>query len=131
MIARVVVALVAVIVVAWLGVAEHNWRLQSNAVAESGTPPISNAYRDFRRARFLNPDTAPDVLLGLLDSVHGQQARGIARLEGVVKREPENLFAWGQLYKIAQGHDQAATRRALAALARLDPLDYGKGSGQP
>lgn len=131
MTARVVVALMAVVVLAWLGVAERNWRVQSQALAESGQTPISNAYRDFRRARFLNPDTAPDVLLGLLDSVHSQRARGIARLEDVVQREPENLFAWGQLYKIAHGRNAAVTRRALAALARLDPLDYGKGSGQP
>jgi hypothetical protein len=129
LIARIAVVAVSVVVLAWLGVRERDVRVQSRALAESGQAPISKAYRDFRRARFLNPDTAPDVLLGLLDSVHSQRARGIARLEDVVRREPENLFAWGQLYKIAQGHDRAATQRALAALARLDPLDYGRGSG--
>jgi hypothetical protein len=127
-IARVSLALVAVVVIAWLAVMERNTRLQTRAVAESGRPPISNAYRDFRRARFLNPDTAPDVLIALIDSVHGKSARGIATLQGVVRREPENLFAWGQLFKIAQGHDQAVADHAYAELARLDPLDYGRGA---
>jgi hypothetical protein len=129
LIARIAMVAVSVVVLAWLGVRERDTRIQSRAVAESGTPPISNAYRDFRRARFLNPDTAPDVLLGLLDEVHSKRASGIARLEDVVRREPENLFAWGQLLSVARGHDEAATRRALAALERLDPLDFGTGRG--
>ena len=128
MIARVALALVAVVVIAWLAVMERDTRVQSRALAESGRPPISRAYSDFRSARFLNPDTAPDVLLGLLDAVHGQTSRGIARLEAVVRREPENLFAWGQLYKVAQGHDQAVANRALVELARLDPLDFAKAA---
>lgn len=131
MITRVAVVAAAVVVLAWLAVMERDWRLQTRAVAESGTPPISNAFRDFRAARFLNPDAAPDTLLGLLYAVHGQRPRGIATLEHVVRREPDNLFAQGQLYSISRGHDDAVAARALAALRRLDPLDFGGSvSGQ-
>jgi hypothetical protein len=128
LIARAGVAAVAVVVIAWLAVMERDTRVQSWALAESGRPPISHAYRDFRRARLLNPDSGPDVLLGLLDGVHGQTKSGIARLQAVVRREPENLFAWGQLYKVAQGHDPAVANRAFAQLGRLDPLDFGKAA---
>jgi hypothetical protein len=131
LIARVALAAVAVVVLVWLGVMERDSRLQTRAVAEAGTPPISKALRDIRAARFLNPDTAPDTLLGLLYAVHGQRPRGIATLEHVVRREPDNLFAQGQLYSISRGHDDAVAARALAALRRLDPLDFGGSvSGQ-
>jgi hypothetical protein len=125
LIARIAVVLVALVTLAWLAVMERDTRLQSRALAASGRPPISDAFRDYRRARFLDPDSGPDVLLGLLYAVHGQRERGLRTLQSVVRREPDNLFAWGQLYKVVQGHDPAAARRAFAQLGRLDPLDFG------
>lgn len=127
MIARIAVGFVAVLVLAWLGVMERDARIQSRALAEAGKPPAGRAYRDFRRARLLNPDTAPDVLIALLDSVHERHRQAIARLEDVVRREPENLFAWTRLYGIAHGIGDPADRRAYAAMHRLDPLDFPAG----
>jgi hypothetical protein len=125
LIARVGLALAAVVVIAWLGVIERGVRLQHTAIAESSRPPIGDAYRDFRRARLLNPDTAPDVLIALLDSAHGKPARSVAELQAVTRREPENLFAWVQIYKIAHGNRMAvAEREALREMARLDPVDF-------
>ncbi|HEX6460664.1 MAG TPA: hypothetical protein VF032_17225 [Thermoleophilaceae bacterium] len=129
MIARIGMAAVAVVVIAWLAVMERDTRLQQRAVVESGRPSASAAQRDYRRARLLNPDTTPDVLLGLLDYGHGRRASAIARLESVLRREPQNLGVWGQLYTVAQGHDDPVARRALAVMRRLDPLDFEQGSG--
>jgi hypothetical protein len=47
----------------------------------------------------------------------------VALVERVLRREPDNLTAWGQLYGLSIGVDPAAERRALAARARLDPLN--------
>lgn len=125
MIARVGLALAAVVVIAWLGVMERGVRLQHAAIAESSKPPISHAYRDFRRARLLNPDTAPDVVIALLDSSHGKPGSSVAKLQAVTRHEPDNLFAWVQIYKIAHGNTMtAAERQALGEMARLDPLDF-------
>lgn len=49
----------------------------------------------------------------------------IAQIEDVLRREPDNLAAWGLLYQFAHGFDPAAARRATAARERLDPLNAG------
>jgi predicted Zn-dependent protease len=129
--ARVVVALVSVVVLAWLGVMERDTRLQnrgvdtaSGAVAFGRLSPdqFRSAESDFRAARFLNPDTAPDVNRAVMYQVHGRSAQAAELLEDVVRREPENLTAWGVLVEATRERDPATARRALAARRRLDPL---------
>jgi predicted Zn-dependent protease len=129
--ARVAVTLVAVVTIAWLGIMERDTRLQDRAVdTASGaiafgrlTPAqLRAAESDFRDARFLNPDTAPDVNRAVMYQVHGRGAEARALLEDVVRREPENLTAWGVLVEVTRERDPAASRRAAAARRRLDPL---------
>ncbi len=109
--ARVVLAVVAVMVLVWLGAMERSVRLQA-AGGES-------AYRD---ARLLNPDTTPDVRRAFLYQGTGRPEQAAALLEDVLRREPENLDAWGLLYAFTRDRDPATARRALAARERLDPL---------
>jgi hypothetical protein len=125
-VARVVVALLAVCVLAWLGVTERDTRLVAVGVAaagEAGTKgDLPRAETAFRRAGLLNPDTRPDVLEAAIQDRLGRKAEAIAALEAVVRREPDNLGAWAVLYTV--GRDEPAiARRALAARARLDPLN--------
>jgi hypothetical protein len=122
MVARALVAVVAVCVIAWLGVMERDGRLQWRADDAIHAHDLTRAERDLRGARLLNPDTAPDVTRAVLYRARGQQRRAIALLDDVVRREPDNLTAWSVLRLSATGTDPSAFRRSLVALQRLDPL---------
>jgi cytochrome c-type biogenesis protein CcmH/NrfG len=56
----------------------------------------------------------------------GRPADAVALLEDVVRRQPDNLVAWGVLHQVARGRDAGAAERALAARRRLDPLSVGR-----
>ena len=123
---RAAVAVVAVLAIAWLGVLERDTTLQDRGVALSGrlSEPgnAARAERAFLAARRLNPDTTPDVGRAFLYLARERRPEAKALLEEVLRREPDNLTAWGVLYNVSRGHDPATARRALAAQARLDPL---------
>ena len=125
--ARGCLAVVAVVVLGWLAVMERDLRLQergAEALRPGSTPArLARAETDLRRARLLNPDTAPDVNLALAQRARGEPARALAAIERVVRREPDNLMAWATLALLARGHDEAAVERAAAARRRLDPLN--------
>jgi predicted Zn-dependent protease len=119
----VAVAVVAVVVLAWLGVMERDAREQARGVALAGVAGgAARADQAFRRATFLNPDTAPDVARAFTIGVGGDEARALRLLQDVLRREPDNLTAWGMVAAFARGRDPAALRRAFAARRRLDPL---------
>jgi predicted Zn-dependent protease len=109
---RVAVVVVALVALAWLGVMERAERLQASGATEA----------DYRAARLLNPDTVPDVRRAFLYQGTGREREAAALLEDVLRREPDNLDAWGLLYTFTRERDPATARRALAARARLDPL---------
>jgi hypothetical protein len=123
---RVAVIVVAAAVLAWLGVMERDARLQARGVAAAGRLDVpGNAARAdaaFRGARLLNPDTAPDVGRALLLQARGRSREAAGVLEAVVRREPDNLTAWGVLFAVKRASDPATARRALAARRRLDPV---------
>ena len=123
---RIAVALVAVLAIAWLGTIERDTVLQDRGVSLSGklSKPgnAARAEQAFRDARRLNPDTTPDVGRAFLYLAGERRSEAKALLEDVLRREPDNLTAWGVLYNVSRGHDPATARRALAARARLDPL---------
>jgi hypothetical protein len=124
LIVRVSLGLVAVVVIAWLSVMAYDQGALKHGVTKAGTFHPIGADRYFRRARLLNPSTRPDALLALYEAVHGSRQRAIARLEDVLRKEPDDVYVWHELYGIALGHDAAITRRARAALRRLDPRDF-------
>jgi hypothetical protein len=127
MVARVATVLVAVVVLAWLGVMERDRRLLVRGAATAGNlrtaADVAHAEADLRGARFLNPDLLPDVTRALVYRFDGRVDDAIALVEDVVRREPENRGAWGGLLTLAQGRDPAAAERARAALRRLDPIN--------
>jgi predicted Zn-dependent protease len=118
--ARVAVATVAVVVVAWLAVMERDHRLFTRG---NGAPTLTSAESDLRAARFLNPDSGPDLILAIRLRRAGRWHDAVATVDRVLRREPENLYAWNTLGSVAQGHDPAAVQRARAAARRLDPLN--------
>jgi hypothetical protein len=115
MAARVSLALVAVAILAWLAVMERDEHLLSRGVE-------TRSVADLRDATLLNPDTGPDLSRALLYRARNRRDDAVALLEGVLRREPDNLTAWGLLYLFSRDADPAVARRALAARRRLDPV---------
>jgi hypothetical protein len=124
--ARVAVALVALVVLAWLGMMERDTRLLARGIHAAGGPgrpaDLPRAESAFRAARLLNPDPRPAILLAATQARRGRQARAISGLEDVLRREPDNLGAWTVLQVVGED-DPAIVRRAVAARARLDPVN--------
>ena len=119
---RVLMVAVAVAVLAGLGLMERSVRLQASGVEAAQARDIAAADADLRAARVLNADTTPEVRRAFLYQGSGRPAEAAAVLEDVVRREPDNLDAWGLLYAFTRERDPALARRALDARARLDPL---------
>lgn len=121
MAARAGVAVVAVVVLAWLGLSERSVRLQASGVSATARHDFDRAESDFRAARLLNPDAAPDLGRAFVYAASSRQPEAVALLGDVLRREPDNRAAWGVLEQITRQSDPATARRAQAALRRLDP----------
>jgi predicted Zn-dependent protease len=122
-IARAGIAVVAVLVLAWLGLIESDVRLEARGTELSAVPGnLARADADLRAAQRLNPDTGPEFKRAFLYVGAGRPVDAAAILEGILRREPDNLAAWGALFNVARGRDATAAERALAARRRLDPL---------
>jgi hypothetical protein len=124
---RVVVAVVAVCVLAWLGVMERDARLVARGI-HAAQPPrapgdLARAEAALRGATLLNPDSGPDVSRAFVLQAGGRGDAAVALLEDVVRREPENLGAWRVLLTITRDADPVIGRRALAAVRKLDPVN--------
>jgi hypothetical protein len=121
--ARAVVAVIALVVIAWLGVIERDIRLFDRGIAAGGRlnapQTIARAESDLRAARLLNPDRTPDIGRAVVLRTVGRPAAARALLEDVVRAEPDNLSAWTALSFV--GGDRAQERRAAAEMTRLDP----------
>ncbi len=129
--ARVAAAVVALVVLAWLGLAFRNVRLEERggraAGALSQTANAARAERDFRAAGLLNPDTQPDLARAVVLVQLDRPERAVAVVEDVLRREPENARAWRTLLDLTSERDPGRAAEALAALRRLDPLTYARG----
>jgi tetratricopeptide (TPR) repeat protein len=123
MAARAIVAVVAVAVLGWLAVMERNTRLQASGVAATAQQDFARAESDFRAARLLNPDVAPDMRRSFVYEASSRQDQAIALLEDVVRQEPDNRAAWGVIEEFTRERDPAVSARALQQLQRLDPLN--------
>lgn len=123
MTSRIALVLAAVVVLAWLAIVERDVRVESNSYAAAAKGHVASAQRGLGSAGLLNPDTHPDVIRSVLYLVLNDRRRATNVINGVLRREPDNLVAWNQLLTISRGYDQAAVRRSLAELRRLDPLE--------
>ncbi|HEY6779373.1 MAG TPA: hypothetical protein VI111_00375 [Thermoleophilaceae bacterium] len=118
---RVVLALVCLLVAAWLGVGLRDARLEQHGTELSRSPAAAHdravaheADEQLADAELLNPDTNPILVRGALALRRDDGERGIELLRDVVEREPENLQAWRLLMLGAD----AVGERALAARAQ-------------
>jgi predicted Zn-dependent protease len=126
-VSRILVIVAAMLVIGWLAVMELDVRRQANGVSAAQRRDFAAADADFRAARTLNPDTAPDVSRAFLYERAGRHRQAAGVLEDVLRREPENLTAWALLFTFTKDHDRATAERALAARRGLDPVSARGG----
>jgi len=123
---RALVAVVAVLVIAWSAVLLRDTRLQEHATELTQTSReagvLDQAVRDYEAAGFLNPDPAPDAGRALALQLQRRAREAVAVTEDVVHREPENLNAWRLLSLLTIELDPARSRQAAARARALDPL---------
>jgi hypothetical protein len=129
---RVGVALAAVVALGWLAVQYRNEQLRQSALTAASQRDVAAADDDLRRSELLNPDATPEIERALITAGKGDLPGAIARLRSVVRREPDNLTAWGDLLVLAND----AKRRDVAAVAaaevkRLNPLTASRAASSP
>jgi hypothetical protein len=127
-IARVVLAVVAVLVIGWVGVLLRNYELGKDAAVRGFFAPAKSAaardrdLQDLKDAQFLDPNAywkvaRANYLLGI-----GHTGAAASAAEDLVRAEPENIFAWGTLLRATGRSDPARAREADAQIRRLNPL---------
>jgi hypothetical protein len=73
-----------------------------------------------RSARLLNPDEQPDVLLGQVETEHGDDSSARRVLGAVTRSEPQNLEAWLWLGHASRS-DPVTFYVAAAHVRHLEP----------
>jgi hypothetical protein len=127
-VARILLAVVAVAALAWLAVSlrgyDHFVRGERLGFAPHATQAQADqAARLLEDARFLNPDTRPLLSKGALLVARGgrRTQEGLALLEQGVRREPDNVLAWGVLASATRRLDPQRSRAARARADELSP----------
>jgi hypothetical protein len=126
---RAVLALLAVLVLAWLLVGARAVRLEDQASAvtdraRAGEPlsaaEVEQARQRLQAARDLSPDKGPSIREGQLLEAVGRRAEADFLARSVAVIEPDNMQAWFLAWVTAT--DEDAKERALAQLRRLNPF---------
>jgi predicted Zn-dependent protease len=73
------------------------------------------------RAAFLNPSVELKLRDAQIVLEAGDADEAARLLREVVRREPDNRYAWGGLVQALGSSDPAGTQRALSELRRLVP----------
>lgn len=137
-IARIALALVAVLVLGWLGLSYRSAGQQQEAEAILRKPlagylagdgaqapdpaELRRATGLVDRARRLNPDTTLDLDMGSLQLLAGFEPQAVQTFRGVVEGEPDNLQGWLALAIAARRSDPALARRANRRADELNPI---------
>lgn len=111
---RVVLALVAVLVLAWVGVLVRNHEVGRNAVDERDA-------KELESARLLDPNRYWDQVLAGVLLLNGEPRRAAAEAEQLIRAEPENVVAWSLLREAARQTDPDRAAEATGELRRLNP----------
>ena len=124
MLARVLLAVVALTAGTWLVVQERaasaEERLIEVAFESKDVPP--NSRELLAQARRWNPDTRPELFAGVILARQGNAAGAIAAIQRVTREEPENLEAWGLLRSAALDDEPELAQQARERARALSPL---------
>ena len=127
MAARLLIGLLAVVVLAWVGVLLRNHLLSEAASpllydSNMGTREFDRNIAKLEDAELLNPDSGLDLARATYLSVRERRARARDELEALLASEPDNFTAWRLLLGVSRGVDPERAAQARAEIGRLDPL---------
>lgn len=128
MLLRAGVALVAVLVLVWLGVLYRDERVARAAsdkiFYENPLPPAEYERQmdRLRDARLLDPDRSWELVQVRYMLLYEQPRRAFEAAERFVRTEPDNLEGWVLLFNVARELDSGRAREAAAQIRRLNPL---------
>lgn len=129
--ARVVLAVLAVVLIGWFGLLARNHAIgtaASQRIADDpgmGAADWERAIDDFRRAELLDPSTQWSLVRAqylLLRDEH----RALRVAESILRREPDNLAAWFTVLRASEGSDERRHARAAREIERLNPLTVAR-----
>ena len=124
--ARVLIGVVAVLLIAWFVVLARNYTIGSDASQRIVDNPGMTAgewqrtMRDFERAHLLDPSSDWSMVQAQFELLRAPDA-AIRRADEVLRTEPDNLIAWWVILRGARDRDPARYRQAVAAFKRLSP----------
>lgn len=130
---RVALAALCFAVAAWLALGLRDARLEQEGTELSRSPAAvtdvvvaRKAADKLADAEMLNPDTTPLLIRSGLALRRGDLSRGIALLQDVVEREPENLPAWRLLVIAARADgDRALEQKAFSRTREMSTPSGG------
>ena len=124
MVQRLVLGALALLIVAWLGVAYRDARLQQQAreaIRDSEPRAVAAAAGELDDARLLNPDRSLLLDRGVQLATQGRRRAALERFTELARAEPENVNAWILIVRGAGGADPALAAGARARVRELDP----------
>jgi hypothetical protein len=128
---RVVIAVVAILLIAWLLVLARNYSIGYNASLRVVDDPGMSAadwrqtMHDFERTHVLDPSSDWSLIQAQYELLRDPDA-AVRRADNVLRHEPDNLAAWWVILRATQGRDPARYRQAEAAVKRLNPAPAGR-----
>jgi hypothetical protein len=114
MLSRAALALVAILVLAWVGVLLRNHEVGRDAMAARDTERLADA-------RLLDPSLYWEQIRSGILLLDGEPRRAAATAEELVHAEPENVVAWSLLRQATLRTDPERAREATVELRRLNP----------
>jgi hypothetical protein len=129
--ARGLLALLAVLLIAWFAVLARNHSIGSSASGrvvadpEMSAAEWSDTMDEFERARLLDPSTDWRLIEAQFQLLRDKRA-ALTVAQEVLRDEPDNLGAWWVVLRAAPGLDDARYREAQAAVRRLNPTPAGR-----
>jgi cytochrome c-type biogenesis protein CcmH/NrfG len=118
---RVLLIVVAVVACGWLAAGLYSARLQTRAEHPHPGDSVADRLDRLDRAAFLNPSVELKLREAQIVLEAGDADEAVRLLREVVRREPDNRYAWAGLVQALGTRDPAGTRHALSELRRLVP----------
>ena len=131
---RAALALLALLLLGWLGVLYRDQHVADKAsdriFFENPLPPAEFERQMDRLsgAQLLDPDGSWRLVRVRYMLLYGQPRRALVEADRFVASEPDNIEGWVLVLKAARGVDSARARQAAAEIRRLNPLSAGSGS---
>lgn len=128
MLARALLATVAVLVLAWVGVLLRDQEVGREAgLPFFNQPQMTRAelvrnMNGLEDAEFLNPDTSWTLARAKYYYLRGYPRQATDVAESLVRSEPANVEAWAVIFRATRESDPGRSAAAQAQIKRLDPL---------